>query len=157
MEYSITKGEIKKILSRSHTLKQAESLIDIHWKIQRHGYTIVKHLPQSSLFKHRDGLSWIEYWENHPSMQSHTIPTQCACCYKKGEMVGCHVYDIATKKVYIYPACRRCNSEVIGKEHLFPFYARTDLLLRFRAEVATCECHSKSPRELLNEILAELK
>lgn len=75
---------------------------------------------------------------------------------KRTKLVGCHVVDVKTKQVYIYPACQSCNAKFIGKENEHPFYARKDWLVPFRVEEATCENHSKSPEELLSDALAKI-
>lgn len=122
---------------------------------KRDGFIIVKHMPYSSDFKWEQG-SWENYWEYKKHLP---FPKQsvCDCCHKKRtKLVGCHVVDVKTKQVYIYPACQSCNAKFIGKENEHPFYARKDWLVPFRVEEATCENHSKSPEELLSDALSKI-
>lgn len=157
MEHILTKKSFIHITEISKSYEQAVNLVNIHWDIQKEGFKIVKHLPGSSEFKHKDGITWISYWKNHPLSKNKHTPLLCDSCFLSGkEIVGCHVYDIKTKEVFIYPACKSCNTTAIGCEDDFPFYAKQDLLIPFEVEVAVCENLSKSPRELLTEILDEL-
>lgn len=122
---------------------------------ERDGFSIVKHMSGSSIFKYEHG-SWEDYWENKKQIP---FPKDsiCDCCQTKGtELVGGHVVDVKTKQVYIYPVCKSCNTEFIGKENEHPFYARKDWLVPFQVEEATCENHSKSPKELLSDALAKI-
>lgn len=103
---------IRFIAKTSHTLAQDCYRIMIKYGWERKGYTIVKHLPDSSVFRYRNG-SWKDYWESESSkpfpQQSH-----CDCCFRDNgiELVGCHVID-KDKNVYIYPVCQSCNILII--------------------------------------------
>lgn len=131
------KQDILPIIDRSYTKRQIKELIDIKFHKDKEGYVIVKHLPDSSIFLYRSG-SWKGYWENKMKAPFPNL-SKCDCCFREpNELVGCHVID-EKKRVYIYPACKSCNSEVIGRENEFPFYAKKDWLVPFRVEEAMCE------------------
>lgn len=146
---------IQFIEDTSHTITQCNHRLLIMQGAKIEGYTIVKHLPDSSVFRYRNG-SWKDYWERESSkpfpQQSH-----CDCCFRDNgiELVGCHVID-KDNKVYIYPVCQSCNTEVIGHENDFPFYAKNDWLIPFRVEEAVCENQSESPSELLSKAISKI-
>lgn len=153
--WSIIRQDILPIISRSHTKQQIKNLISIKFHKTKQGYIVVKHLPDSSKLHYRNG-SWKDYWVSKKNTLEFPFPKKCDCCFRKpDEMVGCHVID-EKKRVYIYPACKSCNSEVIGRENEFPFYAKKDWLVPFRVEEATCENLNESPSELLNEAIKKI-
>lgn len=151
----ITKGELLSIINRSHTLQQVDDMTSIFFHEEKEGYTVVKHLPDSSKFHYKNG-TWKDYWRSMKNGRKFPTSKQCDCCFREtDELVGCHVID-EKKRVYIYPACKSCNSEVIGKENEFPFYAKKDWLVPFLVEEATCENLNESPSELLNEAIKKI-
>lgn len=137
-----------------HNEQQIDAIISINFSKEKEGYTVVKHLPDSSKFLYRNG-SWKDYWENEMNAPFPKL-SKCDCCFRKPkELVGCHVID-EKKQVYIYPACKSCNSEVIGHENDLPFYAKKDWLVPFRAEEAMCENRYESPSELLRKAIGKI-
>lgn len=133
------------------------ALSNIASGVTHSGYRIVMHMPESSSFKPKHFDSWKEYWEAKNENNFPINSSSCDCCYRKSsKFVGCHVIDIRTKEVFIYPACERCNSMVIQREYDYPFYAKKDFLVPFLVGEADVVGRPESPEVLLTEVLSSI-
>lgn len=115
---------------------------------KKDGKVFVKHLPHSSDFRAKKG-SWKNTWIDIKG--NNKWPTNSS-----KEMVACHVVDIETKKVYLYPKSRSENSEIIGDEDNVIFIADKELLVPFILSDATYVGPEGSPEEGLKKALSEI-
>ena len=116
---------------------------------EKEGKCIVKHLPESSAFKPKDG-SWKTYWESKSKISWPTNKN------KSDENVGCHVVDIITKEVFIYPKPNSENVGIIGHEDEHIFIVDRNLMIPFKIEDSNYNGLSKSPEEHLKQALSKI-
>ena len=110
---------------------------------------LIKHLPDSSVFKAKLG-SWKKYWESNTE-----VPWPLSK-HENTEIVGCHVVDIVTKKVFIYPKPSSENVGIIGHEDEHIFVADKSLMIPFNLEDSNYDGHEISPEEHLNKALSKI-
>lgn len=78
----------------------------------------VRHMKGSADLKPKNATSWKEFWENKLSMGFPSEPEKCDCCKLMAlpeDFVGAHIIEVSSKKMFVYPLCRSCNSRY-GKE-----------------------------------------
>lgn len=81
-------------------------------------YIAVNHMEGTADLKPKNAASWKEFWENKLSMGFPSEAEKCACCKKMAQpedFVGAHIIEVSSKKMFVYPLCRSCNSRY-GKE-----------------------------------------
>ena len=115
---------------------------------EQKGQILAKHLPNSSKFKSIKGdwkTIWIgeqgiDKWPNDP----------------KKKMVTCHIVDIKTRKVYLYPKTQSENASIEGHEDDIIFLAEKRLLTEFKPTDVDCK-NLEAPFEvLLKEALSKI-
>lgn len=113
------------------------------------GKVLIKHLPESSVFKAKIG-SWEKYWEGLSSKEWDKYNTD-------GEInVGCHVVNIETREVFICPKSSSENTRIIGYEDEFIFVVDKDILVPFNVEDSNYDGQYKSPEEHLKVALSKI-
>lgn len=117
---------------------------------KKDGKVFMKHLPDSSYFHSKIG-SWEQDWKN--SKGDDNWPSDNSY---KDKMVGCHVVDVETREVYIYPKPQSENSSIIGKEDDSFFVAESSLLVPFNLSDATYTGPEESPEEGLRMALSKI-
>ena len=117
-----------------------------------HGYICVQHIRRSTDCKHDVTYepSWIKEWENVKGASR----SQCMMATKEGQKylqcprkaeVGAHVLDTDNKKVYIIPACKRCNNDGCMEDQGHCAFAHKDMLMA----LPECICPSKDERNFM--------
>lgn len=113
------------------------------------GKRIVKHLPDSSDFHAKMG-SWKNFWL---SKNETTWPLP-----KDGqdENVGCHVVDIFSQEIFIYPKPNSENVGIRGNEDDYIFVVDKSLTVPFKIEDSNYVGPCKSPEEHLKQALSKI-
>lgn len=117
-----------------------------------HGYICVQHIRRSTDCKHDVTYepSWIKEWEKVKGASR----SQCMMATKEGQKylqcprkaeVGAHVLDTDDKKVYIIPACKRCNNDGCMEDQGHCAFAHKDMLM----ELPECICPMKDERNFM--------
>jgi hypothetical protein len=115
----------------------------------KEGKRIVKHLPSSSAFKPKNG-SWKSYWESKTNSSWPNPKTE------SDENVGCHVVDIVTQEVFIYPKPNSENSGIKDHEDERIFIVDKSLAVPFKIEDSNYEGPCESPEEHLRQALSKI-
>lgn len=114
------------------------------------GMVFIKHLPDSSDFRSKQGSwkqTWISYRGNAQWPKESTSDE---------EIVGCHVVDVESRYVYIYPKKKEENSSIIRHEDDYFFLAERALLVPFKLSDATYIGHEESAEEGLRVALSKI-
>lgn len=114
------------------------------------GKVFVKHLPNTSVFEPKEG-SWKQVWI---SKKGEALWPQANTTSE--EVVGCHVVDILTKKVYICPRCKTENTAIIGHEDDSFILVDKNLLCPFNLTDAIYKGNEGSPKKELEKALSQL-
>ena len=117
--------------------------------VNKEGKCIVKHLPDSSVFKAKDS-SWKSYWESKSN-----VPWPISE-EKSTENVGYHVVDIITQEVFICPKTNSENTSIIGQEDEHIFIIDRALMVPFKIEDSNYNGPYKSPEEHLRQALSKI-
>lgn len=133
----------KQIIITSQQLQYLNTLA------RKDGKVLIKHLPDSSVFKAKIG-SWEKYWECASSKEWNTYNSD-------GDAnVGCHVVDIQTREIFICPKSRNENTRIVNHEDEFIFIADKDMLVPFNIEDSNYNGLCKSPEEHLKQALSKI-
>lgn len=133
----------KTVIIREDQLGIFKDLSDIK------GKRIVKHLPDSSCFHAKKG-SWKDFWLLN---NENTWPLSKD---EHDENVGCHVVDIFSQEIFIYPKSNRENVKVIGSEDNHIFIVDKSLTVPFKIEDSNYEGPCESPEEHLKQALSKI-
>lgn len=127
------------------TLKQVQLLAQ---HAPEYGFILAKHLPDSSRFHSKKG-NWKNVWIEH--LGEDAWP-------KDGDemMSACHIVDVMTRRVYLYPMPQRDNAAAEGHEDEFFILASATLLVEFNLNDADCLDPQESPKALLNAALQKI-
>lgn len=138
-----------KIILNGKQLILNNKQIDCLYQIEEQGGRIfAKHLPDSSIFKSKKG-TWKAIWISEHGEE--------AWPHNTDNMIStCHIVDIKTQKVYLYPMPQRENASIEGHEDEFIFLANKSLLTPFNLEDVDVRDLDESPEVLLKRALGKI-
>ena len=115
---------------------------------EQYGRILAKHLPDSSIFKSKKG-TWKAIWisEHGEDAWPHNTDNMISTC---------HIADIKTRKVYLYPMSQRENASIEGHEDEVIIIADKVLLTPFNLEDVDTRDLDESPEVLLKRALSKI-
>lgn len=115
---------------------------------EQNGRIFAKHLPDSSVFKSKKG-TWKAIWisEHGEDAWPHSTDNMISTC---------HIVDVKTRKVYLYPKSQSENASIEGHEDEFIFLADKSLLTPFNLEDVDGRDLDESPEVLLKRALGKI-
>lgn len=132
-------------MSITLTEEQMSLLVDF---AKINGKIVAKHLPHSSVFKSKIG-DWKSVWIRQQGEE--------AWPQDKNKMFStCHIVDIKTRSVYLYPKTQSENASIIGHEDESCFLADKSKLVPFSLTDVDVSSLDESPEGLLTKALSQI-
>lgn len=116
--------------------------------VKKNNQILAKHLPFTSNFKSKYG-DWKTVWIRE-------LGEKAWPANRQEMMSACHIVDIETRKVYLYPKTQSENAAIEGHEDDSIFIAEKSLLADFSLKDVDARNLDESPEELLNKALARI-
>ena len=115
--------------------------------VEENNMILAKHLPDSSVFKSKKE-SWKKVWIDARGEE--------AWPHTKEMISACHIVDVKTRKVYLYPKAQSENAAIEGHEDESFFIAEKSLLTPFNLEDVDERSLDESPEVLLQRALNKI-